>query len=243
MARKAKITNQQILEAAREVFLQKGFGGSTLEIAQLAGISEASIFKRFSTKEELFFAALGIPEKPPWFKELETLAGKGYLKENLTLVCLQILEFYSEIMPRLMMLRSRGNALPEPEFAGQEPRPIRDVKVLTAFLERETSLGRLGPCEPQIVAHILLGSLMNYVFSNQMSSSVNSPTDETLTDNCFQPSHGVATEKLPTGSSSKQISGVPPVAASASKDSSTIPSSFVESLVETLWQGIAPKQG
>ncbi|MEO3704046.1 helix-turn-helix domain-containing protein [Trichormus azollae] len=30
------------------------FGASTLEIAQKAGISEASIFKPFSTKEELF---------------------------------------------------------------------------------------------------------------------------------------------------------------------------------------------
>lgn len=241
MARKAKITNQQILEAAREVFLEKGFGGSTLEIAQRAGISEASIFKRFSTKEELFFAAMGIPEKPPWFQELETLAGTGNLKDNLIKVCLQILEFYSEIMPRLMMLHSRGNAFPEPEFAGQQPRPIQDVKAMTAFLEHETSLGRLGPCEPQIVAHILLGSLMNYVFSTQMSFPVNWSTDETLTDNFFQANHGIHTEKLSTGSSSKQISGVLPVAASALKDSLTIPSSFVESLVETLWQGIAPK--
>jgi hypothetical protein len=139
------------------------------------------------------------------------------------------------------MLRSRGNAFPEPEFAGQEPRPIQDIKAMTAFLEREASLGRLGPCEPQILAHILLGSLMNYVFSTQMSFAVNWPTDETLTDNCFQPIHGIATQKLPTGFSSRQTSGVLPVAASASKDSSTIPSSFVESLVETLWQGIAPK--
>jgi AcrR family transcriptional regulator len=45
MARIPKITNEQILEAAREVFLEKGFSGSTLEIAARSGVSEASIFK------------------------------------------------------------------------------------------------------------------------------------------------------------------------------------------------------
>ncbi|MBH8577716.1 TetR/AcrR family transcriptional regulator [Nostocaceae cyanobacterium CENA369] len=195
MARKPKITNQQILEAAREVFLQKGFGGSTLEIAQRASISEASIFKRFSTKEELFFAAMGIPEKPLWIQELETLSGTGNLKENLTKVCHQILEFYSEVMPRIMMLRSRGNALPETEFGGQEPRPIRDVKILSAFLELEMQQGRLRSCDAPTVAHILLGSLMNYVLLKQMSSRINWPIDEAVTDT-FQPSQYFATEKL-----------------------------------------------
>lgn len=200
MARKPKITNQQILDAAREVFLQKGFGGSTLEIAQRADISEASIFKRFSTKEELFLAAMGIPEKPLWIKEMETLSGTGNLKENLTKVCHQILEFYSEVMPRIMMLRSRGNALPETEFGGQEPRPIRDVKIMSAFLEREIQQGRLRLCDPLTVAHILLGSLMNYVLLKQMSSHINWATDETVTET-FQPSHYVATEKLQGGAS------------------------------------------
>ncbi|MEH2313385.1 MAG: helix-turn-helix domain-containing protein [Nostoc sp.] len=108
MPRIPRITNQQILEAARQVFLQQGFGASTLEIAQQAGISEASIFKRFSTKEELFFAAMGIPEKPLWVNELESLCGKGDLKENLINICFQIIEFYHEVLPRIMMLRSHN---------------------------------------------------------------------------------------------------------------------------------------
>jgi AcrR family transcriptional regulator len=45
MARPPKITNEEILAAARQVFLEQGEGGSTLEIAEKAGISEASIFK------------------------------------------------------------------------------------------------------------------------------------------------------------------------------------------------------
>ncbi|MEH2139106.1 TetR/AcrR family transcriptional regulator [Nostoc sp.] len=211
MARIPKITNQQILEAARQVFLQHGFGASTLEIAQQAGISEASIFKRFSTKEELFFAAMGIPEKPLWVNELESLCGKGNLKENLINICFKIMEFYSEVLPQIMMLRSRGNALPEP--GGKEPGPIRDVKALTAFLQYEINQNRLRPCNPQTVAHILLGSLMNYVFLEQISSQAI-----------------IETANLPIGIYLN--SEVRAIQVSA----------FIQSFVDIVWQGIAPMQ-
>ena len=211
MSRIPRITNQQILEAARQAFLQQGFGASTLEIAQQAGISEASIFKRFLTKEELFFAAMGIPEKPLWVNELESLCGKGDLKENLINICLQIMEFYREVLPRIIMLRSRGNAIAE--LGGKEPKPMRDVKVLTAFLEREINQDRLRPCDPQTVAHILLGSLMNYVFLEQMSSKVSMATPES----------GIETYL-------------------SSGDPATEVSAFVQSLVDIVWQGIAPSQ-
>ncbi|MEH1846669.1 MAG: TetR/AcrR family transcriptional regulator [Nostoc sp.] len=207
MARTPRITNQQILEAARQVFLQQGFGASTLEIAQQAGISEASIFKRFSTKEKLFLAAMGIPEKPPWVNELESLCGKGNFKENLINICFQIMEFYREVLPRVMMLRSRGN--PITELEGKEPKPMQEVKVLTAFLEHEINQGRLRPCNAKTVAHILLGSMMNYVFLEQISSQVTIPTIE-----------------LPLNSG----------------DSTTEVSPFVHSLVDIVWQGIAPSQ-
>lgn len=177
MARIAKITNQQILDAAREIFLEQGFGASTLEIAQKAGISEASIFKRFSTKEELFFASMGIPEKSPWGKKLNTLVGKGNLKQNLVELCLQILEFNRQIMPRLMMLRSRGNAISE-MLSRADSRPSRDLKTFTNFLEKEIEQGRLRSGDPKTIAMILLGSLMNYVFLEQIHPTGDVPADE-----------------------------------------------------------------
>jgi AcrR family transcriptional regulator len=211
MARIPRITNQQILEAARQIFLQQGFGASTLEIAQQAGISEASIFKRFSTKEELFLAAMGIPEKPLWVNDLESLCGKGDLKENLMNICFQIMEFYREVLPRIMMLRSRGDAIAQ--LGGKEARPMRDVKVVTAFLEREINQERLRHCDPQTVAHLLLGTLMNYVLLEQMSSQISIPTAELA----------IATY-LNSGERTTEVLA------------------FIQSLVDIVWQGIAPVQ-
>jgi AcrR family transcriptional regulator len=51
---------RRILEAATEVFAERGFeGATTAEIARRAGVSEGSIFKRFKTKNDLLMAVVG----------------------------------------------------------------------------------------------------------------------------------------------------------------------------------------
>ena len=51
--------HRQIIEAAAALFSQKGFGGTTTkEVARAAGVSEATVFKYFATKEELYGAII-----------------------------------------------------------------------------------------------------------------------------------------------------------------------------------------
>ncbi|MDN5874406.1 MAG: TetR/AcrR family transcriptional regulator [Sinobacteraceae bacterium] len=48
-----------IIDAARSVFLQAGYGGATVDaIAAAAGVSKATIYTRFSSKQELFAAVI-----------------------------------------------------------------------------------------------------------------------------------------------------------------------------------------
>lgn len=52
-------TRDKILEAAIELFSEKGFSGTTTkEIAERAGVNEALIFRYFSTKKELYGAII-----------------------------------------------------------------------------------------------------------------------------------------------------------------------------------------
>ncbi len=192
MARPATITNHRILEVARVAFLSKGYAASTIEIAQQLGISEASIFKRFATKGKLFLAAMGIPEQPAWIGTLESLVGKGDLQKNLMDISLEIVEFHREMIPRLILLRSTG--IPSTELFGKPGcPPVWNLKALTTFFDREVQLGRINSGDSEVIARLLLGALMNYVFLEQM---------------------GVE----------KQMN----------------PQTFVEKLVKTLWDGIAP---
>lgn len=51
-------TQDRILEAAVQLFSRQGYSGSsTHEIARLAGVSEVTVFRHFSRKRDLFWAA------------------------------------------------------------------------------------------------------------------------------------------------------------------------------------------
>ena len=58
---KPKTRKDRIMDAALRIFAEKGFQNSTItEISKAAGVSEATIYEYFGTKEDLLFA---IPEK------------------------------------------------------------------------------------------------------------------------------------------------------------------------------------
>jgi AcrR family transcriptional regulator len=61
MGRKKLVSDEQLLEAAREVFSTQGLTATTRAVARQAGISEAVVFQRYATKADLFFAAMVPP--------------------------------------------------------------------------------------------------------------------------------------------------------------------------------------
>ena len=76
-------TKKQILDSAYQLFVDKGFHGSSMrEIADHAGIKAASIYNHFENKEQIFEAIF--IEKHPMFRILEILDSiKGDSAEDL----------------------------------------------------------------------------------------------------------------------------------------------------------------
>jgi AcrR family transcriptional regulator len=58
MGRHKTISDDEVLRVAREVFRRRGHTATTREIAEAAGISEAVLYQRFGSKDDLFFAAM-----------------------------------------------------------------------------------------------------------------------------------------------------------------------------------------
>ncbi len=172
MARPPKITNDAILAAAREVFLAEGVGASTLLIAQKAGISEASIFKRFATKQALFLAAMGIDKTPGWVADLPTRQPTAAFKSELSELCRDMVAFYREVLPRvLMMMVQNKQPFPPP----LPPPPLRDAQLLAIFLERAMQQGYIQCSHADITARMLVGAIFNYVISTTVGSNLPSP--------------------------------------------------------------------
>lgn len=171
MARPPKITNEEILAAAREVFLEQGEGGSTLEIAEKAGISEASIFKRFATKQALYLAAIGVSETPQYAKILADRQPTAEMRSELTEICTQMVGFYQEMMPRVLMMMSKSKSFVPPMV----PPPIRDSQLIARYLDRAIAQGHLKPCDSMTVAHLIVGSIQNYSLTRAISSKIPFP--------------------------------------------------------------------
>ena len=172
MARTATITTDQILEAARIVFLEQGINATTVDVANRAGISSASIFKHFPTKDALFFAAMTATPGRIWNAELEAAIGHGDTRADLLLIAKRIEAYTAELLPRLMLLRSAGQqSFPAP------PRVEHDFVALTTYLGREMALGRIARGDPTILALALLHANAGYAMSVAVQSS--SPSFDT----------------------------------------------------------------
>jgi AcrR family transcriptional regulator len=165
MARPSTITTDQILDAARAVFLERGFRATTALVAKRARVAEGSLFKRFPTKHELFFAAMQpAMQDPPFLRAIEGRVGRGDVRDNMVDLATQLLEFLRRIMPLVMMSWShRPGELP-PHLASSDPPPVRALRRTTEYFRAEMKRGRLRRQDPEVLARALFGGVQNYVF-------------------------------------------------------------------------------
>ncbi|MFB6263333.1 MAG: TetR/AcrR family transcriptional regulator [Bradymonadaceae bacterium] len=163
--RPRSIDDDDILDAAREVFLEEGMQATTAAIADRAGISEGTIYRRFASKDELFLAAMDIPDPPGWTETLDEVRGEGDLEANLIRLGDEIIEFFETILPKVNMVMCSGfGGDPIFESEGQAP-PLRSIEPLAEFVRDERRAGRLGDCDPEVVARTFLGAMFHFAFS------------------------------------------------------------------------------
>jgi len=194
MARTATITDDQILNAAREVFIEEGFRAQSSKVAKLAGVSEGTIFKRFATKEHLFLAAMSIPYPPPWHQEVEQLAGTGDVKGNLVKIGVLLLTYFQQTMPRMMAASGVKMAGPPPPPPPGTPPDIdpnspimQDLNVIGGYLAREMQLGRLRQTDISILQMLIFGAFVSPLFRAAVSKQAFAYLDlQTIAENTIE---------------------------------------------------------
>mgnify|MGYP001067794289 CR=1 FL=1 len=163
MGRTPTISDEQILEAAQEAFLELGMQATTSEIARRAGVSEGSIFRRFSSKETLFLACMGLDD-PEFFATVDELSGCGELDENLANLGHQVIDFFLKLIPKMMLLTSSGVLSRNPQ-AGQDAPPVRGLMKITRYFEEEMELGRIRQADSEVLARMFIGAMHHYAFT------------------------------------------------------------------------------
>jgi AcrR family transcriptional regulator len=150
MARHRTIPDADLLDAARGVFVAKGPGASTREVARRAGVSEGVLFQRYGTKRDLFFAAMMIPAAD---LTARLRARRADRLTHLEDVCHAMVEYFREIMPVLLPLVSHPGFRFE-EFVARHPgSPLDGLRrSLVDLFRTERAAGRIGPVDPGAAA-------------------------------------------------------------------------------------------
>ncbi|MBM4359055.1 MAG: TetR/AcrR family transcriptional regulator [Deltaproteobacteria bacterium] len=165
MARPVSICDEDILDAARALFLEKGIRGTSAEVAERAGVSEGSIFKRFPSKERLFHAALSV-DRDAAIERAEGLvgrAGQGSVRGHLVELGGDLHEMFRLMLPIMMMRWSNPND-PLAHANPDGSPPLRLLAALMRYLRAEMALGRLGTVDVEALARAFFGAIQNRVF-------------------------------------------------------------------------------
>jgi AcrR family transcriptional regulator len=153
-----------LLAATRAVFTEKGLRATTADIARAAGVAEGTLFHHFRTKEDLVRAALVPAGEPPWAAALPARVGRSTVEEELTSVAQEIVVFFRQVLPLVMLSWSNQPPGRLPNLLTQpDPPPLRALKRLTGYFEAEMRLGRLRRHDPEIVARAFLGGVQSFV--------------------------------------------------------------------------------
>ena len=160
MARPKKYNDEELLKAAAEVFLEHGMAAGTALIAERAGVSEGVLFKRFKTKEALFEAALTLEMgSNEWRQDLIRSAGKNSPQSNLKRAILALFDKLHRFIPKLMVLEGQGHRRPPP--SGTQSPPLEDAAAISAYLKKESKIGRLRIANPELHAHEIVGAVVH----------------------------------------------------------------------------------
>ena len=131
-------TRDRILDAATHVMRTRGFARTTTkEIARAAGYSEATLYKHFSDKSDLFLAVMHerLPSLGPVLAEVTADAGQGLLRD------------------RLAAIARRGGG------------PQRPIEAVARYLRAEQKHGRIRPgADCDAAAGLVLGACFQYAF-------------------------------------------------------------------------------
>jgi AcrR family transcriptional regulator len=162
VGRPRTISDEDLLARAREVFVERGFAGSTREIARRAGTSEALLFQRHETKAGLFFAAMSLPSI-----NLQALFDARFdsARDQLASVTAAMIDYFRDSMPLLLPLLAPP-VFEFEEFSRRHPdSPLGALRRgLVTFFAREREAGRIGPADPDAAALLVFALAQSVAF-------------------------------------------------------------------------------
>ncbi|MFZ6846995.1 TetR/AcrR family transcriptional regulator [Undibacterium sp. RuRC25W] len=162
--RRKEARPQELLAAALDLFVERGFAATRLDdVAKAAGVSKGTLYLYFSSKEDLFKAVVR-ESVIPLIGEAEGMIGEfsGNSEELFRTVMTNWWQSMGMTklsgLPKLMMAEA-GN-FPELARFYQEEVVSRGEKLVASMLERGMQRGEIRPVDPEVDARLLIAPML-----------------------------------------------------------------------------------
>ncbi|MFI5272771.1 MAG: TetR/AcrR family transcriptional regulator [Ktedonobacterales bacterium] len=160
--------HRAILEAVLQLLIEMGYQGMSLEaVAARAGVGKTTIYRRWSSKEQLVIDALASLETNADF--IET----GDLRADLIAHLRRELDPRAQQFPVVLLFRLLGEVLANPDlFAIYHERVVApQIAQLATAVERSKARGELRPdVSPELFIELLAGPIMtHFIVTGEMT--------------------------------------------------------------------------
>ncbi|HEV3153487.1 MAG TPA: TetR/AcrR family transcriptional regulator [Candidatus Baltobacteraceae bacterium] len=165
VSRSPEETRGRILAATRQLFAKKGRRGTTTrEVAELAGVNEATLFRHFGNKDALIEACAEHYCAAAQLQELlPQLSGK--LEDDLRQIGRAIRERMDEVRDMIIMsLSDEENDSTVGLAAWRGPQAVRQL--LSEYMARRVEAGELAG-DPQLLARFFMGMIFAQVIGRK----------------------------------------------------------------------------
>ena len=173
---------RQLLKAAIESFAQKGFSGTkTKDIAAAAGVSEAILFRHFSSKEDLYHAILdtkGPDDGNRLMEELEAMAERRDDAAFFQALATRIVESFRDdpAFHRLLLYASLEGHLLASLFRARFGLPMGNF--LRRYIVLRQKEGAFYKCDPNTAITFLFGAIVHFAMNRYLFDMKDQPVDD-----------------------------------------------------------------
>lgn len=170
MTRTKTVEDAEVLSAAREVFRRDGHAASTRDVARAAKISQAVLYQRFGSKDEMFFRAM-----TPDPLDVDAMLGPYPPEDGLgDLVAIgeKLLSYLQGFMPTLLKVLAVPGVDGERLRSWHSQLPfLRLTDAIAARFRRMSEDGLIGRTDPHASAVAFIAAIHSLALFERLTSS------------------------------------------------------------------------
>ena len=180
-ASNASPKRRQVLEAAQELFMAHGYGAVSMEaVARRAGVSKATLYAHFESKDELFATMLGRSSLADTLADELFAPPAGDLRGLLEMLGRTVLRFLlrRQTLALIRIAVAETARFPELGRAFYERGPRRNREQMSRWVAAQQAAGRVrGDADPDIAAEQFTALLRSDLYMRATFNLPPPPTD------------------------------------------------------------------